>query len=376
MHMFRPATNDQAFLKCGIFGRPGSGKTYTSAEFVIGFREYLHERKLPEGHNPVLMLDTETGSSWVRNKFTKAKIPFEVAKTRAFASLVPAIREAEKRKSILLIDSLTSCWQELIASYLKKKNRQRLVFSDWNWLKGPDGNGAFTSAFVNSSAHIIWCARAGFEYDFHENEAGEKELETTGIKPKAESEAGYEPSLLVLMTRHQKFDPDHPEQTKTIHYATILKDRSGTIDGKYFADPTFKCFLPHIVALELGGTHIGIDESVTSETSIPLDSGQGRLVHEQREIAVDEIAELLAKHYPGRSAEALKTKGDLLEKTFGSRSWERIKSYALEPLRQGRAELWLKLEGKPYTWGRDETADTIGPRPESELEREAIQVFG
>ncbi len=351
MSLFTPVTNDQAFLKCGFFGRQGAGKTYTASQMVIGLHKYLKKQGLPEGDNPVLMMDTETGRSWVRGMFAEEGIELEASNVRAFRSLVPAMAEAEERKCILLIDSLSHYWAELMQSYLRKKGRNRLVFSDWNYLKGPEGNGAFAEMYVNCSAHVVWCARASFEYDFHENEAGQKELETTGIKPRAESEAGYEPNLLVLMTRYQDFDPAKPENTTTIHYGSVLKDRSNRIDGKVFKNPTFKHFLPHVQALALGGEHAGTDTSMTSEASIPPDSGEGRLRREQREICLDEIQELLVKHHPGRSADALKTKGDLLEQFLGSRSWERIKTFPFERLAEAREGLWVHLEQKSYQIG-------------------------
>ena len=230
---------------------------------------------------------------------------------------------------------------------MKTKRRQRLVFSDWNWLKGPNGNGAFSDAYTNASAHIVRCARAGFSYSYFENEAGQKELETTAVKPKAETESGYEPSILIYMSQHQTFDPGNPKAASMSHYGTVLKDRANKLDGKVVKNPSFEDFLPHIETLNLGGTQVG----TTGETSghiIPPDSGDGRLRKEQRDIALDEIKELLAKHHPGQSADAKKAKGDLLEEHLDSRSWTKISSYDLQPLAAAREALWQELEGKPY----------------------------
>ena len=83
---------------------------------------------------------------------------------------------------------------------MKAKKRTRLQFDDWGYLKGEWRK--FTDLFINSNLHIILCGRAGYEYDYFEDEAGKKQLEKTDIKMKAEGEMGYEPSLLVLMERH------------------------------------------------------------------------------------------------------------------------------------------------------------------------------
>ena len=70
---------------------------------------------------------------------------------------------------------------------------------------------------------MIVCGRAGFEYDFQEKEdgSGRKELVKTGVKMKAESEFGYEPSLLVHMERAS----DLKDLSKVHREASILKDR-------------------------------------------------------------------------------------------------------------------------------------------------------
>ena len=365
MSLFAPATNDQAYLKAGFFGQTGSGKTYTTAKLIVGFHQHLASLGLPEGENPVLFMDTETGSAWIKRLFDEEGILLEVAKTRAFRALVPSIFEAEERKCILWIDSLTHFWKELIDTFLTEKRRDRIFFPDWQFLKGPKANGAFSEAFVNSSCHIVWCARAGFEYEFREDDRGDRNLERTGIKPKSETESGYEPSLLVLMSRHQKFDLEHPEKAKTIHYASVLKDR-GPLDGKVFENPTFENFLPHVECLELGGKQVGVDTEHTSAGIIPPDSGEGRLKNEQKDIALDEIKELLVKHHPGRAAAAVKTKGDLLEEAFGTRSWVRVESMKLEPIQVGRNKLWEKLEKKPYQWDSEPvgTSGVVTNNPE------------
>lgn len=341
--MFELSTNDQAFLKAGFMGFTGTGKTYTGVSVALG----LH--RLCKSQAPVYFLDTETGADWQRSRFAEAHIELRVAKTRAFKDLVPAVMEAENANAILIIDSITHFWREITESYMREKRRQRLLFQDWAWLKTRWGE--FTDAFVNSSVHIIMCGRAGYEYDFFEDDAGKKELEKTGIKMKAETETGYEPSILVLMSRHQRFDADHPEQTKTVRFATVLKDRGGVLDGKVFQNPTFEDFLPHIECLNLGGRQVGVDTSRNSTALVPPDSGEGRLRREQITIALDEIKECLVKHHPGQSADAKRTKGDILEEIFGTRSWAKIETYALEELQVGRDLVWRRLEGRPYVIG-------------------------
>lgn len=100
---------------------------------------------------------------------------------------------------MLIIDSISHFWKEVQDSYKKSKHRNRLHFHDWGQIK--DQWGRFTDCYINSQVHIIMCGRAGYEYAYFEDEDGKKQLEKTGTKMKAESEMGYEPSLLMEMVR-------------------------------------------------------------------------------------------------------------------------------------------------------------------------------
>ena len=350
--LFHAATNDQAFLKAGIMGFTGSGKSYTATLIAIGLHDLLKESG---NAPPVMFLDTETGSDWVRGKFAEADIALQVAKTRAFTDLVPAVNEAARSNAILIIDSISHFWRELTESYARQKRRTRLLFQDWAWLKAQWGK--FTDAFVNSPCHIIMCGRAGYEYDFFEDEAGKKELEKTGVKMKAETETGYEPSILIFMTREQEFSANNQKDSKNVRYATVLKDRADVLDGEVIKNPTFEAFLPHIEKLNLGGNQLSVDTDRTSDSIVPPDSGAGKLIREQKEIALDEIKELLVKHFPSQSKDDKTSKGNALEAHLGSRSWEKIKSFSLDQIANGRESLWRELEGRSYEINGDDDID-------------------
>ncbi|WP_198958866.1 AAA family ATPase [Candidimonas nitroreducens] len=368
-NLFQRATNTQAYLKAGIMGFAGDGKTYTATEIAIGLVELMRQRKLAEGDRPVMFLDTETGSDWVKPRFDAASIELFTAKTRAFVDLLAAVREAESAGSVLLIDSISHFWRNITEEYAKRKNRKRgLEFQDWAWLKAEWGK--FTDLFVNSRCHIIMCGRAGYEYDFFENESGKKELTKTGVKMRAETETGYEPSILILMEKSQELIEGGG--TRVWRTATIMKDRSTRIDGKTFHNPTFKDFLPHIEFLNLGGEHVGVD-TTRDNAELFAEDGEPKWQKERRmkEIALDEIGEIIGKHYPGSSAEAKRTKGDLLEEIFGSRSWERIKTFDWPTISDCRNALWLKLEKKPYEWVRPPIAEEP-PQDEGEDGTNAI----
>ncbi|XRP06519.1 hypothetical protein ABC767_07165 [Enterobacter cloacae] len=79
-----------------------------------------------------------------------------------------------------------------------------------------------------------------------------------------------------------------------------------------------------------------------------------------KEIALDEIVELLNKYHGGTTNDAKRAKSNLLEKVFASRSWERIKGMDWPTIKAGRNALWLELEGVEYAFP--------DPQPETESE--------
>lgn len=342
MALFKPAEVTSAYLKMGLLGFQGSGKTKTAAKVAIGLVKHMKALGVPYADRPALFLDTETGSDWVIPDFKAAGIELNAAKTRAFSDLLEAPGEAERTGSVLIIDSITHFWKELTESYMRKKNRTRLQFEDWGYLKTEWGK--FTDRYVNSAAHIILAGRAGFEYDYStDEESGKKNLEKTGVKMKAEGEMGYEPSLLVLMERHQEIQGS--KVARVWRTASVLKDRSTLLDGQEFEDPNFEDFLPHIKMLNLGGKQLGVDTSRTSDHLIKQDKRDWQPV--QRKIVLDEIQNLMVLHIPGQAAADKQRKVTLIRQHFDAGWVEMEEVMPLARLREGYDALHLELEGAP-----------------------------
>lgn len=368
MALFQPAESTSAFLKSGFMGFQGSGKTKTMALLAIGL--VLHMRKLgiEYAKRPVFFLDTETGSDWVKPDFDEMGIELHVAKTRAFSDLIGAIDEAQKSASFLLTDSVTHFWTELTSSYAAAKARQlkissgiyRLQFQDWAYLKGPQGWQQFTDRYVNSALHMGVAGRAGFEYDYFEDDEGKKQLEKTGVKMKAEGEFGFEPSLLVQMETCQRLEGK--AIAKVWREAHVVKDRSTLIDGKTFiftgeddagtrlstADlvlQTFRAFQPHIKRLNLGGRQLGVDTSRTSEHLVPVEKRDWHSV--QKTIVLEEIEAVLAEHFPSTKAEDKQAKAAMQLKHFETRSWTEVENMRVDDLRLNFDALYRELKGEP-----------------------------
>src|SRR6266700_7698227 len=60
MSIFETARPTSAYLKMGIMGKQGSGKSYTAAEVAIGLINHLKEIGVDYAEKPAAFFDTET----------------------------------------------------------------------------------------------------------------------------------------------------------------------------------------------------------------------------------------------------------------------------------------------------------------------------
>jgi len=347
MTLLQKSKPEMAYLKLGIYGEAGSGKTFTSTKVAIGLAEFIKSKK------PVAFADTETGSDFVQPAFKAAGFNLVVAKTRAFADLLGIIDEAAKECDILIIDSVTHFWNELIDAYLKKNEKKRLTLRDWQPLKQTWRE--FTDRFVNSKLHIIMCGRSADKWEEVEDpDDGSKELRKVGTKMRTETEMSYEPSLLVEMEAVQLSARIGGQY---VHRAYVKKDRFDVLDGQVFDNPGFETFLPHIRLLNLGGEHKAIEADRNSQDMFERgDTGEQRRLH--KEIMLEKITNEIKKMYPGQSERDKTERIALLERTFGSNSWTEISTYnRLEQLEEGLKKL------------RGESGAGNKPEPEVEVDK-------
>ena len=57
---------------------------------------------------------------------------------------------------------------------------------------------------------------------------------------------------------------------------------------------------------------------------------------------------MLKKHHGGQDKAVNDARGELLGRTFSTRSWKRIERLDLQILQEGRNSLWMELEGALY----------------------------
>ncbi len=220
--LFKKAEVRQAKLKIGLYGRQGSGKTFTSLTFASRLGK------------KVSAIDTEYNMDIFATKFN-----FDIIKTRSLSTIIEILKSDEiKEYDVLIIDSLTHIWEDAQNSYIealkkskKFKERQRgededLAFQDWKKVKRPYKK--MIGLMLSLPLHVIFTTRESYVYEMKDTDQG-KQLTVVGEKMDAERGTAYEPTMLFHMIN---------ENGKC--KAVVEKDRTDTIQGKSFINPSFE----------------------------------------------------------------------------------------------------------------------------------------
>jgi hypothetical protein len=353
---FQPAENLHGYAKVGIYGFQGSGKTYSASEMARGLWQRLIELKTPDAGKPVAFIDSEKGSDFMAKRFTRWGIPFVNTRTKSFTDLMAAMESTVGNASIVIVDSITLFWAEMQKAYKRakiinnlerrgftkvqiddalKSNKYtaRLTFSDWMPLK--DEWRRFVDFYVNQPIHIIICGRAKWEYDFAEDDNGQKQIEKTGSSMKVDSELSFEPSLLIEM-RHEPL-PAADGRVDALfwqHVAYVLKDRADLIDGQRFVNPVYDHVKPHFE--EILGRGFATVTDGTKDSALFVRSGQSiEQTREQAVILCEEIMGELLAVFPSTGADDKKAKADIIFAAFHTRSWTAVERMTIDQLKAG-----------------------------------------
>lgn len=344
-------------LKAGLLGFGGSGKTYTAILLACAVREVLGLS------GPVGMFDTENGSLYVKDavRFLTG-LDLLVKRARSADAMIAFGRVCQEREVAAgVVDSITHPWRELCEAALVEINRQRtakrmapldkLEFQHWGPIKARWQE--WSDLYLNSPLSLIICGRAGFDYDFEQNEQGRKELVKTGIKMKTEGEMGYEPSLLVMMEAEQDLQRDG--SLRAIHRtATVMKDRFRVLDGRTHSfksssdvkqdyEAVKEFFAPHLQRLG-SAPHTQVDTQSRSRLEISATGDDGmRREMQERDILRDEIQHYMTSKWPGQTGPEKRARMDLLAKIFGRPSWAFVETLNSRTLREGRDQIAIEL---------------------------------
>jgi len=258
--MFQRATKTKAKLRLAIYGTAGSGKTFSSLRIATGIG------------GKIALIDTERGSA---NKYAD-RFNFDIAELNAkdIESYTKAIKAADGY-DVLIIDSLSHAWQELLDKVEKiaQAKFRGNTWSAWSVLTPQQRN--FIDSILNYNGHVIATMRCKTEWTLSQ-ENGKSKPTRIGLAPEQGKNIEYEFDLLMEIS---------PE-----HYASILKDRTGKYQDKIIEKPDENFGKELLDWLNEGKA---INESTIAQNNIPQEINTN---HEKFPELITKIQDLQAQN--------------------------------------------------------------------------------
>ncbi len=195
--MFQKATKRGTRLRCAIFGPSGAGKTYTALRMAKGIG------------GCVALMDSERRSAC---KYAD-RFDFDVAELgdRSLDNYTRTM-QAARDYDVLIIDSLTHAWHELIDEVEKLAKAKFRGNTFAAWAEGTPRQKAFVDALLGLPCHVIATMRSATEWQTI-SDGGRARPQRVGLKPEQGKGIEYEFDLLMQLS---------PE-----HIAEVIKDRTG-----------------------------------------------------------------------------------------------------------------------------------------------------
>jgi hypothetical protein len=208
---FQPATKAQAKLRAALFGPSGSGKTFSALRMATGIG------------GRIAVIDTERGSaSKYADRFT-----FDTCQLldRTIEGYLAALDVAAKAGyDVLIIDSLSHAWQELLQE-VDRLAKARFSGNTWAaWSEGTPKQRRLIDALTDWPGHVIATIRSKTEWNQQTDEkTGRLRPVRIGLAPEQGKGIEYEFDLLLELS--------------TDHVGTVIKDRTGKFQDRIIEKP-------------------------------------------------------------------------------------------------------------------------------------------
>jgi hypothetical protein len=206
--MFQKATKTKSKLRLALFGPSGAGKTFTALSLGQGIG------------GSIALIDTEYGSA---AKYAD-RFEFDTASADnpSIDEIINIINEA-RGYNVLIIDSLTHPWQELLAE-IDQLAKSKYKGNTWSaWSDGTPKQKQLIRAILGFPGHFIATMRSKTEWAASEGKNGKKTPERIGLAPEQGKGIEYEFDMLMELS--------------TEHIVNVIKDRTGKFQDRLVEKP-------------------------------------------------------------------------------------------------------------------------------------------
>jgi hypothetical protein len=209
MSAFQKATKKKSKLRAALFGPSGSGKTFTSLRIATGLG------------GKIAVIDTERGSA---SKYSD-RFDFDVCElaNKTIAGYCKVIKDAHGEYDVLIIDSLSHGWQELLEQ-VEKLAQAKYRGNTWSaWSEGTPLQRKLVDAILDFPGHVIATMRSKTEWTTAKQDNGKSAPVRVGLAPEQGKGIEYEFDLLLELT--------------VDHVCNVLKDRTGKFQDQLIDKP-------------------------------------------------------------------------------------------------------------------------------------------
>lgn len=230
---FTKAKAKREYMKAGLYGKTGSGKTLTSLLIAEQLAKIEGKR--------IAYIDTEKSTAlYIRDVPERLVHPkafdFDILETKSIFEALEAVESINPDETgVLVVDSITALWDAAKATYNgKMTSKGGIPIQAWGAIKKPYKR--LISLLMDGKYHAFVCGREGV--DMTNDDDGDPVV--VGAKMKSESETPFEFHLLMRMVPEREDNGAHRIRV------FFEKDRSGILTGKTMDWPNFQTVEPAV----------------------------------------------------------------------------------------------------------------------------------
>jgi len=281
---FVKAQPEQAFVKLGAFGPPGSGKTYTALMWAEGLAEFRGKR--------IAYIDTERGTDFYAKKRPNDPIhpepfDFDAVYTRSLAEVLREVQSLDTDTyGVLVLDSISHLWEAAIDAYSGRmvgRGGDNIPMTAWGGIKKP-----YKQLIALLMGGPFDCIILGRQKNIFEDADGQ--LKKVGVGMKAEGETQYEPHICVRME-----GTTNPKQARATVTMYPEKDRTSTL--AVTQNPTFsaiEALLPLLGDKQAAGEDLDERQALDGELLLEEEERQAKKLTKSEGLLTEFQARYLA----------------------------------------------------------------------------------